>query len=265
MTFGADGNAEDARVRQRTDPPVQVRLHLPDRQVLTAWGSGRQIEFDPFLRCVPDEPCETTLTVDLAWADGRPETTFDAAWTLDLASVDASGSSGPIDATVTRIEPVHVATATASGTFDQPGVGDQPQVAFTVDAPLPSNGGVDTRVPTGVKATVTATSVGTTPLPSDAVISVFAGGRFGEGLPANVMMGPGETASLAFELIATCGTGGTCAGSGNLGAGIFSPNRNTTNVEGMAIRVEWSITAGIGTTHAGTAVITVEPQPTPRP
>jgi hypothetical protein len=61
------------------------------------------------------------------------------------------------------------------------------------------------------------------------------------------------------------GATATCSARGSLGAVIYSPNRNTAHVAGMVARVDWTIEAGVGTTDDGTAVASVEPQPTRNP
>jgi hypothetical protein len=266
FVFGQDGQPEDSRVRTRTDPPVQLRLATSAQRTMTAWAADRPIEFDPFARCAAEGPCETTLTVELAWADGRPETAFDAAWTIDLASINATEPAAPIETTVEAIVPLHMATATTSGSFEEPGPFSQPAVEFDVVAPkLPDLENVQA-APARALVTVSVTSVGSVPLPADAVISIFADGR-GSGIGTGVFLSPGETASFAWEPRGLCSTGisATCSANGSLGAVIYQPNRNTAKVEGMVARIDWTIEAGVGTVDGGTAVINLEPQPTKRP
>jgi hypothetical protein len=267
LTFDADGNPTDRRALGRSDPPVQIRLRTSDNRAMTGWANGRPIEFDPFGRCPFEEPCETTLAIDVAWSDGRPDTSFDATWRLDLVSVDAAGGEKrPLTATVEALDPVHIATATSSGSFEHPGPLHQPQVRFSVDAPaLRPGDGIGVMIPGRARATVTATSVGRVPLPADAVISVFADGA--SYLPAGgVLLKPGETGTFAFELRGLCGNGlARCAADGTLGGIIYSPNSSSKDAEGMVVRIDWSIDAGIGTTADGTAAFALEPQPTRAP
>jgi hypothetical protein len=265
ITFGADGQPVDRRAQGRAEPPVQVRLATSDNRGMIAWASGRAIEFDPFLRCARDQPCDTTLTIDVVWADGRPESAFDAGWRLDLVSIDAEGKARPVEASVEAVDPVRIATATASGTFQWPGPAYEPQVRFSISAPALHRGEDVVAPPARARATVTATSVGSMPLPSDAVISIYASGPY-DFPGGGVMLRPGETGTFAFELRGVCGQGlAHCKADGTLGGIIYSPNRNTANIEGMAVRIDWAIDAGIGTPDDGTAAIEIEPTPTRAP
>ncbi len=262
VVLGEDGQPEDRRARNRPDPPVQLRLDTSDRRQTTSWAPDRPIEFDPFVSCRVDLPCETTLTIQVVWADGRPDTAFDAGWTLDLASIHASEPPPAIEATVEAVPPIHLASASAGGTFDEPGSFNQPAVHFVVNAPpfrdQPSDAG--RTVPARALATVMVTSVGAVPLPADAEISIFAGAY-------GVIVHPGESATFAFEPRGLCRADvlGTCSAEGALGAAIVKPNRNQTKIDGMVARIEWTIEAAVGTVDKGTAVFLVEPQPTRRP
>lgn len=264
ITFGADGTPEDRRARGRTDPPVHVSVTGANVGSTGAAG-GRPIEFDPFLRCDPAKPCEQDLTIDMSWVDGRPETAFDAGWTLDLVALDAAGEAEALDAELIALDPPRIARATASGTFEQPGPADQPQVRFTVEAPgLPVAGDAPLAVPGVAVVKVTATSVGAVPLPADAVISVFVSGH-ATGVPG-VLLKPGETSTFAFDLRGLCRrTNETCAADGTLGAIIYEPRVDSRNPNGMVVRIDWELEAGISTVADGAAVITVAPSPSARP
>jgi hypothetical protein len=264
--IGGDGLSVDWRLRNRADPPVQIRLGGSIGE-LRAWASGRQLEFDPFVDCDPDQPCQRTFTVDVAWADARPESVFDAGWTLDVVTADASGHVSPVDVAIETVEPMTVASATASGSFEQPGPFSQPQVTVDVVAPaLAGAGGPAREVPSRGLVTVTATSVGPTPLPADAVITVSAD-ALGGGLPTAMIVPLGKPSSFAFEPGGQCGTGAaqTCGVRVRLGAAITKPNRNQGPTDGMVVRIDWTIDAGVGTVEGGTAVANVVPQPTQRP
>jgi hypothetical protein len=268
----AENDRKDARLNGRSDPPVQLRVSRLHREPVIRWAAQGPLEFDPFgdTRCTTTEPCVSTLTVTLAWADGRPETAFDAAWTLDLASISVAGKANPVESDVKPVVPLHMASTSASGTFDVESLVSPAPVMFTVRAPMLSDAlAVWQEIGIPARAVVRArvTSVGSTPLPSDAQISVHMLGSVAAPGGSGILLQPDEEGTFAFEPTVICrsGVSGVCEFGGSISAGIQQPNRNSANVSGMAARIEWSMEVAIGTADSATITIEVEPVPSRKP
>lgn len=266
--FAAGVEQKDRRLANRSDPPVHVRVWEANGATWTRSAGDEPATFDPFGGC-RDERCTATLAIALVWADGRPDTAFDATWDLDLAAISIGGQPAEIVSTVQELALPGLATAAGAGSFEisRDGRG-QDGARFTALAPALDPARVTElrrSIPSRALATVKVTSVGPTPFPAGATISIQGSGGEAD-LWTAVELPIGAEGSFAFEPRATCRDGqpGECTLTGVLSANFATPNRNQV-ADGMIARIEWTLEVGIGTAAGGEATLTVEPQPTSPP
>jgi hypothetical protein len=268
--FGGEGR-KDRRLTGRQGPPVQARVLIGSRR-FDRWASDGPIDFDPFPGCSRDETCRTVVTIELAWADGRPEGVFDARWTLDLVSTAPTSDAMPIKPTVRAVEPPELVSTTASGAFETSFRGQRGQSTFSASAPSaldPASRWNVVVVPARAVLTATVTSVGSVPLPADAEILVsIAGGPRGGIVGAvnggQIGLRPGETGRVAWEPSLACApaTHAVCALDGTITAALASPSPNSASGE-LAVHVEWSLAVALPVVDDGSLRIAVDAAPSP--
>jgi hypothetical protein len=263
---------KDRRLAGRTDPPVQVRLIGPGGALSTSWVADGSLQFDPFPGCAPETACDDTIIVELAWADGRPDTAFDAGWTLAVESFAATGSPGALSIQAEELPPPALAAASASGSFEAgSGLprGKSRLVASLDPAVLDGGGWPLPLVPGRGLATVRVTSIGTTPIPAGTEIIVAldsAQVTSVGGVPSSgISLEPGGEGTFAFEPILHCTVNGTsgCTFDAILSTSVGSPN--ATDSAGMAVQVDWSIDLEIRVRTGGSVTIAVDPVASPAP
>jgi hypothetical protein len=263
----SDAGRKDRRLTDRRDPPVQVRV-VRDGGNVAAWVSDGPLVLPQFPLCRGSrDACDDALTIETAWADGRPETAFNAGWSLELVSAVPAGSAPATTASAEPVAEPQLVVGRADGSFEAVGPAVRGQSTIhaalspspIVSGPLgivffPSRGLVTARV----------TSIGTTPLPADAEILVsFAPRGYSDTLrPANGQVGlqPGEEGTFAVEPTLNCAADGTsgCSIDGAIAASLISGSPNQTP-EGVAVRVDWTVELGVGLGKAGELEITVDP------
>ena len=267
--FGA-GATKDRREDGRLDPPVQVRVFAQGGRPEYRWPSDGALTFNPLPGCAAAGPCDGAATIVLAWADGRPDTAFDAAWTMDLAAIGLTAKITPIEATVIPADPAELAVATASGSFETslPTTRGQSEFVAAVTPGLDATSPwAQLGLPARAIATVRVTSIGATPLPADAIISVHGQGQLytsGPALGSSVEVHPGEEATFAFEPTVVCASGrlAACEVRGSIGSSILSPGPNAAP-DGIAIRVDWTLQLGVTSSTSSGLVIVVDPTASP--
>jgi hypothetical protein len=269
IAFGA-GSQKDRREENRRDPPIQVRLLAPGDLSVFRWASDAPVGFDPFVLCGQPGPCDTEAVIELAWADGRPDTAFEATWTIDLAAAGLTGTVEPIRTTIDEVPVPELAVSKTSGSFDAGGATTRGQSTFVARGPNALDVSSPwSRLGLPARAIVTArvTSIGSTSLPADAVIRLYGQGSMyagGSALGTSVEVRPGEEATFAFEptLLCTFGQANGCELRGSIGSSIGSPSPNAAP-EGIAVRVDWSMELGAAVTRDGQFAITVDPSTGP--
>ena len=264
--FGSGGR-KDRRETDRGEPPVQGRLQLGNGSMLAGWaGAGPQVVQE--VRCAERRAaCDDALTVELAWADGRPETEFDASWSLDVISVSSGGESPNVTADAHALARAgSLVNGTAEGSFDARGPALNGQATIrAVLTPNPIVSGLLGPIffPSRGLLTATVTSTGTTPLPADAEVLVSFAPRERAGLTrpeaGQIGLGDGGHGSVAFEptIVCTDRSGATvCALDGSVSARLVSGSPNQAS-DGLAVRVDWTLELGVGIGRAGSFDISV--------
>jgi hypothetical protein len=260
---------KDPRASGRALPVRLSILSVPgtdERTTFSGWAEDGPIAFEPVMSCHTGTVCEVTKTIGLVWADGRPEATFDASWTLDVAVVASDGTAIPVKVSVEPIELPPTAVATTSGTLV---LSDRLQsVSFTAVGDKIPNDDPWRRVflPSPTRAVIHArvTSTGTVPLPVGAMINISTATET-TGPQAFGQAAPGREISLAFQPTDGCSSGeATCAAGGTFTASIGIPNPNQIQA-GMAATIEWTLEVEVGTIPDGAIRLEVKAQPTPPP
>ena len=267
----ATGNVKDRREELRRDPPVQVRVIEDGGQLAVHWASDGAVVFDPFGTCDGTAACDRTMTIGLAWADGRPETEFDAAWSIDLATIGLKGSVEAITPKVAVVPAVALTTATATGSFDATAAPNSGRTRFVLTgAPivdeaspwwtlgLPVRGSVALRV----------ASIGSVTLPPDGEFEVTVGDQSTSGsrIPTRVAIRPGETSTVAFEPNLTCTTTypKTCTVDGTMVSAVFAPVP-APDPAALRMRVDWTMQVGLAVAADPGVTVAVDPLPSGAP
>jgi hypothetical protein len=262
----SDAGRKDRRVTDRRDPPVQLRV-VRDGGNVASWVSDGPLVVPQFLLCrASRDPCDDALTIETAWADGRPETAFDAGWSLDIVTVVPSGSAPATTAAVETAAEAQLVVGRAEGSFEATGPtirGESTIHATLSPSPIVSGPLGVVFFPSRGLVTARVTSVGPTPLPADAEILVsFVPRGYSDTLrPATGQIGlhPGEDGTFAFEPTLSCAADGTsgCSIDGSISASLISGSPNQTP-DGIAVRIDWTIELGVGLGKAGSLEITVD-------
>lgn len=260
---------KDRREENRRDPPVQVRL-VSEEGLVWRWAGEGPLVFDPFRTCASDRECERTVTIELAWADGRADAAYDAEWRLDIATIAAEGAVEPIKATVTEVSRPDLATATAAGSFTVDGqIKRGESIVIATGAPAFANDSPWAAVGLPVRGRLTAHVVAEpgSSLPPDATFRIFAHGTSAGPVPvlgsaADVRID--EEVTFAFEPTMTCAAGRPqgCQVHITIGSFLATPNPNQAPAN-VAYRVEWTLELGAAVTDDGTFSIAVDPAPSP--
>ena len=277
---GAFGDGTDRREAFRSDPPVFVQVvgdgavPPPGTRSLATWAGQPAIAFDPFARCAEGE-CDATFSVEMVWRDGRPDTAFDASWTLDVASIarDFSGSLGEVDVEV--VEALPSSNATASGSFEIAGaqLAGQSQFALPLPGFDPAAVGAwaDLGIPTRGRGTARLTLISESPPPPEAEFLISTGdsgyggtGALG-GLGTQVALRPGEAQTFAFEPVVHCQSAGTmeCHLEGTVSAR-RQPSNQVKFPADLRLRVDWSIELAAPKGNAPPQIV-VDPSASVRP
>jgi hypothetical protein len=226
--------------------------------------------YQSFPMCsTPHDACDDGVTIETAWADGRPETAFDVGWSLDVVSVVASDAAPAMTASAKPTTESALVVGRAEGSFQTTGPAVRGQSAIhaslspspIVSGPLgivffPSRGLVTARV----------TSVGGTPLPTDAEVLVSFAPREVTGMrPSTGQVGlrPGEDGTFAFEptlLCARADGASDCSIDGTITASLISGSPNQTPSD-VAVRIDWTLELGVGLGKAGAIEFTVDAAP----
>jgi hypothetical protein len=223
---------------------------------------NESIYFEPFWSCVEGEKCIADYVAGLTFPDGRPDSSIDAAWDLDVRVVGADGSDVPVVVEVKPIPPMPMAVGTSSGSIVWNAANPQANFVYHIDIPA-SAANDDTwdglRRPNYGIWKATMRSTGSTPLPAGYPVNF---GGFGSG-GADYRIVLGEEGSFGFVPgYSTCRVGGFCNFEGSLAAG-FEP-RNLPS--GWEMTIDWELEIGYGTTDAGGSLSIVPgPRPSPSP
>jgi hypothetical protein len=266
----AEAGRKDRRITDRQDPPVQARVDTGSG-VVGGWVDDRPLFFRTALLCRPGDACDVPLTIELAWADGRPETTFDAGWSLDLISIVPNGRAPELVASVDPVALPPAVTASEDGSFETTGPvlrGESTIQAVLTPSPFVSGplGPID--FPSRGLLSVRVTSIGPTPAPADAEVLIVISPRATDDslrvTSGQIGLRPGETGTVAFEPAFSCerrdGASSACRMLATITSSLASASPNQTP-DGVAVRVDWTIELGVGLGEAGALEITTGPLP----
>ena len=211
------------------------------------------------------------MTIELAWADGRPETELDAGWAIDLAAIGLKGSVQPMTPEVSVVPAVALTTATATGSFDATGAPNSGRTRFVLtDVPIIDEASPWSTLGLPVRGSVTlrVSSVGSATLPPDATFEVTVGEPYTGGfkLPTKVDIRPGETSTVAFEPVLTCTTTypKTCMVDGTIGSAILGL-APAPDPAAMRIRVDWTMQVGLAVAPQPGITVAIDPLPSAGP
>jgi hypothetical protein len=267
----AAANVKDRREELRRDPPVQLRVIEDGGQLAIHWASDGAVDFDPFGTCDGTAACDRTMTIGLAWADGRPETEFDAGWTIDLATIGLKGSVEPMTPEVAVVPAVALTTATATGSFEATVAPNSGRTRFVLSgAPIVDEASPWWTLGLPVRGSVTlrVMSVGSATLPPDAEFEVTVGEAYTSRfrVPTRVAIRPGETSTVAFEPDLTCTTTypKTCTVDGTMVSEVFG-QVPAPDPGALRLRVDWTMQVGLAVAADPGVTVAVDPLPSASP
>ncbi|HET9520665.1 MAG TPA: hypothetical protein VFO73_06455, partial [Candidatus Limnocylindrales bacterium] len=100
--------------------------------------ADESIYFEPFWSCVDGGPCTAEYIVGLTFPDGRPGSSIDAAWDLDVRVIGADGSDVPVVVEVRPVAAMPMAVGTSSGSIVWNAANPQAKYRYHVDIPEPA-------------------------------------------------------------------------------------------------------------------------------
>jgi hypothetical protein len=281
QTAGAGfGDGMDPRLAFRSDPPIFLQVvgdgvvQSAQAQSVSTWAGRTPIVFDPFAGC-NEGTCDAEFAVEMVWRDGRPDTEFDASWTLDVVSIlrDFSGSLGDVE--VEPVKPIPLSSATAAGSFEIAAPQLNGQSIFAMELPTLDASTVgawaDLGIPARGRVTARVTLLGGTAPEAEAAFLVSAVGNgyastgaLG-GLGTQMALRVGEEGTFTFEPVIRCPKAGTnqCRIDGTISAR-RQPSNQVKIPADLRLRVDWSIELAAPEGRAPLQIV-VGPSPSARP
>ena len=221
------------------------------------------IYFEPFWSCTEGEACAVDYIAGLRFPDGRPGSSVDATWDLDVRVVGADGTDVPVSVEVKPIPAMPMAVGSSSGTLVLNAASPRPEFRYHVEVPSAAAND-DTwdglRRPNYGIWKATMRSTGSTPLPAG--YSVNFGGFGSGGGDYRIVLD--EEGSFGFEPgYGACRVDGPCNLEGNLGAGFDARSLPS----GWEMTIDWQLEIGYGTTDPAGGSLSIvagrAPSPTP--
>jgi hypothetical protein len=219
------------------------------------------IYFEPFWSCTERDACAVDYIAGLRFPDGRPGSSVDATWDLDVRVIGADGADVPVSVEVKPIPAMPMAVGTSSGTLVWNAASPQTEFRYHVEVPAAAAND-DTwdglRRPSYGIWKATLRSTGSTPLPAG--YSVNFGGFGSGGGDYRIVLD--EEGSFGFEPgYGACRVDGPCNLEGNLAAGFDGRNLPS----GWEISIDWQLEIGYGATDPAGGSLTIVPGRAPSP